>query len=242
MKDPVMRWNGHMNSIARGRGCPALAEAIKKYGRDKFKFDILIICFDEDCFDYEVEYIKRYNSLAPNGYNILKGGICGGGFKGHRHRQETITKIKTKLQEIYNDKSIRAQSSQKLKHALKGLNISERMRASEKWNKAIQEGRVGNTIKFHLDETKKKISNSLKKYHQNHGSVDVHQKRLIMTKAVGKSVHQKSKEGYILATFPSISEASRQSGIGLSNIKECVRGKTTKAGGFIWEYTDSKSM
>lgn len=76
-KTPEDRWKGH-RCLSKS-SCPAIYNAIKKYGIDKFKFEVLIICFDEDRFIYEKEYIQKYNSLVPNGYNILEGGneTCG---------------------------------------------------------------------------------------------------------------------------------------------------------------------
>jgi group I intron endonuclease len=71
-KTPEHRWKGH-RCLSKS-SCPAIYNAIKKYGIDKFKFEVLIICFDEDRFIYEKEYIQKYNSLVPNGYNILEGG------------------------------------------------------------------------------------------------------------------------------------------------------------------------
>ena len=79
--NPESRWKEHKNTIKNGTGCPALKDAVKKYGIENFKFDILLICFDEDRYKYEIEYIKKYNSQVPNGYNILGGGP-GGGFEG----------------------------------------------------------------------------------------------------------------------------------------------------------------
>ena len=73
--NPELRWNEHIKSINKNKGCPALKDAIKKYGLNRFKFEVIIICFDEDRYKYEKEYIKKYNSQIPNGYNILPGGI-----------------------------------------------------------------------------------------------------------------------------------------------------------------------
>ena len=86
--DPEKRWIQHKNTIKRGIGCPALQSAVIKHGIDNFKFEVLLICFDEDRFKYEIEYIKKYNTMVPNGYNILEGGP-GGGFKGKKHSEET---------------------------------------------------------------------------------------------------------------------------------------------------------
>jgi group I intron endonuclease len=101
VEDPYERFKAHLSNARRGIGCPALTDAIISYGEDKFKFEVLIICFNTDIDYYEIEYIEKYNSMVPNGYNILKGGQCGGGFKGKKHRQEVIEKIKQKLKERY---------------------------------------------------------------------------------------------------------------------------------------------
>jgi hypothetical protein len=37
---------------------------VKKYGIENFTFEILIICFDEERYKFEMEYIKKYNSMA----------------------------------------------------------------------------------------------------------------------------------------------------------------------------------
>jgi len=72
---------------------------VYKYGIENFKFNILIFCFDEDRYKYEIEYIQKYNSLIPNGYNISKGGT-GGGFYGKKHSLESIQKITTSMKNI----------------------------------------------------------------------------------------------------------------------------------------------
>jgi group I intron endonuclease len=50
--------------------------AIQKYG--KHNFDVKVIKGDlthqKEVNNLEIEYIKKYNSIAPNGYNIERGG------------------------------------------------------------------------------------------------------------------------------------------------------------------------
>lgn len=100
--NPELRWNEHKRKIEKGIGCPALQDAVRKYGIDNFRFDVLIICFDEDRYRFEIEYIKKYNSMAPNGYNLTKGGE-GGGFYGKKHSQETIENIRKISKQKYID-------------------------------------------------------------------------------------------------------------------------------------------
>jgi group I intron endonuclease len=138
LKDINFRWKKHLQVIKTGKGgCPALRDAIIKYGQDVFTINILIFCFDEDRYIYEKEYIKKYNTIVPNGYNILPGGE-GGGFIGKKHTQESIEKIKNKLKLIYSSDEVRKLSSERSKIAMSNINIKERMNKSEKWNEYLK--------------------------------------------------------------------------------------------------------
>lgn len=59
--------------------------------------------------------------------------------------------------------------------------------------------------------------------------------RKACVESVSKPVLQFTKDGQFVAEYPSISEASRQTAIHLSNIASCCRGKRKTAGGFIWK-------
>ena len=52
----------------------AIHQAIRKYGKEHFSWEILQECSEEELDTLEQEYIKKFNSLSPNGYNILEGG------------------------------------------------------------------------------------------------------------------------------------------------------------------------
>lgn len=52
----------------------ALHLAIRKYGKENFQWEILEECKVDNIDEREKFYIKEYNSLTPNGYNILSGG------------------------------------------------------------------------------------------------------------------------------------------------------------------------
>lgn len=54
--------------------------------------------------------------------------------------------------------------------------------------------------------------------------------------ALSKIVLQFTKDGQFIAEYPSIAEASRQTGISQSHICSCCGGKQKTAGGFIWKY------
>ena len=52
----------------------ALHAAIRKYGKEHFYYEVLEECDASQLDEREKEYIKQYNSISPNGYNILSGG------------------------------------------------------------------------------------------------------------------------------------------------------------------------
>lgn len=67
------RWRNHVKSFKKHSNSRYLQNAWDKYGKDNFKFEILIICSPEDCLKYEqylLDYLKPWNSNI--GYNIAK--------------------------------------------------------------------------------------------------------------------------------------------------------------------------
>lgn len=77
IQDVNMRWNQHkLNAKSDNRGCTILNNTINKHG-DKMTYSILILCCREELDFYEQEFIRIYDTIAPNGYNITSGGTNG---------------------------------------------------------------------------------------------------------------------------------------------------------------------
>lgn len=249
--DPDQRWKRHIASLKQKGGCPALKDAIRKYGVDKFKFEIIIICFDEDRLQMEREYIKRFNCMVPNGYNILEGGQSGGGFKGKKHSQETKNKIKECLKEYYaKNPHLAISIANHNKEYMKNIDSSKITLTSHKYQLALAEGRVGAKkvpkeaiITPKADHRtvpkekiiKQKISNSLKIYNNNAINIDKH--RDIMAKSVGKAVNRCDKDGVIHETYPSIKEASRKISVTHNALQRVLKGDAhLTCCGWYWRY------
>lgn len=49
----------------------AIAKAIQKYGKEQFSFQIVEECSKEELNEKEEYYISYYNTVIPNGYNIM---------------------------------------------------------------------------------------------------------------------------------------------------------------------------
>lgn len=87
--DIDIRWYTHQKR--KNSNCRYLKRAFDKHGIDNFKFEIICICFDDDMNDLEIEYIRKFKTLAPHGYNLREGGNNG------KHHEETKEKIRQSI-------------------------------------------------------------------------------------------------------------------------------------------------
>lgn len=51
-----------------------------------------------------------------------------------------------------------------------------------------------------------------------------------------KSILQFTKDGEFVAEYPSLSEASRQTGFNKGNILNCCKGRYSHSAGYVWRY------
>lgn len=72
---------------------PAIYNAIKKYGKDKFERKVVLYCEEIELEYYEIKCIKIFHSHKSEwGYNISWGGIAP--MRGRKHSLETIEEMK----------------------------------------------------------------------------------------------------------------------------------------------------
>lgn len=84
------RFRGHVREAKSGKR--ALCAAIRKYGPETFTVQTLTIVNDwEYLCDLEVKAIQLFNTCAPSGYNLTKGGD---GTLGRKDTEETRRKRK----------------------------------------------------------------------------------------------------------------------------------------------------
>ena len=92
--NPKKRWENHKCNNDKTM---AIAKAINKYGKENFKFEVLLSGIPIEKIDeYEIEYIKRYESHVSTGkgYNISKGGrynISNSIHKGEENGRALLT-------------------------------------------------------------------------------------------------------------------------------------------------------
>jgi group I intron endonuclease len=214
-KDVEKRWRQHRKCDGNTIGRYLLA-AYNKYGIENFTFRIICICFDKDCNKFEEEYINKFNTLVPNGYNLRAGGMNS---KQHPESiQKIIDKLKgRRLTPITNE--IRNKISESLKleknpNYGKKLNDEKRKILSDKKKEY-----------WHINKDKKVHINSLTNLHTN---------SILNMKKVG----QYDMDNNLIKLFESITEASIITNTCHSTIsKICNKtGKNKTAGGFIWKF------
>ncbi len=81
------RWVEHKS----GHGSKLIYQAIKKYGLDALKFDIFCEGCEENIKKLEVAMIEKYNTLAPGGYNLTKGGEGSLGWKPSKETRKKMS-------------------------------------------------------------------------------------------------------------------------------------------------------
>jgi group I intron endonuclease len=88
------RWKSHFK---QNSNCRYLKYALAKYGKENFKFEVILECDDIDLNNRELYYMKYYNTIVPNGYNLREAGNHG------RHNEETKRKISQTVKERYSN-------------------------------------------------------------------------------------------------------------------------------------------
>jgi len=200
------RWRQH-KSCKKDTVGNYLYNAYMKYGLQNFEYKLICICFDEDCNKLEKEYIKKLNTLYPNGYNLQVGG------GNHNLSEEIKNKIKEKNKgKVNHNKGKKLSEEQKIKLRQSAL----------KWHQ-------NNNIII-TNETKQKISESLKKYYTENSNKNV---RCV-------KVQKYDLKGNYIKTYNSINEAAKDVGItqmminrASSNEEKYSSYKTAK--GYIWK-------
>lgn len=134
-KDPEKRWQRHLY-FARAHKNRKLYDSMNHYGYETFQFEVIEACDDEEIDDRERYYIAQYNATDANyGYNTTAGGDGGDTFSNNPNKES----LRRKFSEVH-----------------KGFRHSEYSKSIMR-EKALKREPCS-------DETKRKISDSLKKY------------------------------------------------------------------------------
>lgn len=133
------RISDHFRKLPKGTDeCTYLQKSYLKYGAEKFEYFILEYCLSSDLNKKEEYYISKYNTKAPNGYNLTNGGDGTVGYK-------------------WSDEQIAKKSGEN--HPLFGIGHSEEAKKKMKENHAdFSKENHPFWGKKHSEEAKKKMS------------------------------------------------------------------------------------
>jgi group I intron endonuclease len=210
------RWNEHValandKRILKKKYC--FQNAIKKYGTECWKHEILVAEINsvEEAAQLEKELIAKFNTVLPLGYNQILGGrgILLTIDGKIKHRQATI-------------------------EALKRPDVRERyligIRQSHSTSKFIKNNKLAQKLAQNKEDVKLKKRISMLKRVNQPGYVGPR----------ARPVEQIDiSTGKVIATFVSITVASKLTGTNLSKISEVARGNRKFANGFAWRYVNN---
>lgn len=149
--NPDARWRKHKaetsNRVDVGKS--AIHDAMRRYGIENFQ--LTVIGWFEDYNEKEIYYIKEYNSLVPNGYNIQEGGNEPPHKYGEEHHNSVYSE---KLVNQIIDDLLSRQYTQKqieLKYGVNQQLITSINRGVTHRREGIQYPII-KTSKYHCDE------------------------------------------------------------------------------------------
>ena len=184
-----------------------LNRAIKKYGREYFKKEILEWCNNKiHLCEREIYWIKQLNATNKEiGYNLSLGG--DGGNVGI----EAYIKIGNKLRGKKKPKEFGEKISKALKGKSKSKEHNEKVRQSLMGRKRPQEV---------VDKMSKSIKEKYDSGWKSPVQIEVYQ--------------YNKKTGDYIQSFKSATEAGRVLNIDRKAITDNCSGKSKSSGGFIW--------
>ena len=157
-----------------------LCRAIKKYGKENFKKEIICECSSQkELNEKEEHYIKTLNSKVPNGYNLTNGGEGSTGFKYSKQSRNKMRESRLKwLEDPENKKKMFEEKNGRL---LPG-NIP--------WNK----GKKGVQLVWNKGLTKE-IDSRILKYAKE--KVGTHASEIALKNMKEAQQNRRSKEKYL---------------------------------------------
>jgi group I intron endonuclease len=162
------RKSSHLSSSKKG-STYYLHRAIRKYGSENFKWEVIYnATSEEELNEKETYFIKEYNTNSQDGYNLTEGGR---GIRGWKHSELTKEKIKQcaikNNSAQYLKKFVQSKEGRK-KISLMQLGKTYEMKfGKEKADEIIKEKQKSYIEKYGKQKTdiiRKKISNSNKSH------------------------------------------------------------------------------
>lgn len=166
----------------------------------------------EELNEQEIYYIRYYNSMIPNGYNMIQGGTNGSGLAKSKEVEQYDLEGNY-LASFYSAAEAERQTGVSIGNICSCCRGKRNTAGNFQWkykdNKYKTE--IKDLIKIRKEKQKKEDEKVRKR------------KRIVL---------QLDKNDNIINKFKTCTEASRMTGIHLGNINSCVNGTRSSAGGY----------
>lgn len=246
------RWKQHLAASMKLENPLPLYRAMRKYGSDKFSYEVLeeipLSKGPQYLDEREKYWIKEKRSLiGQNGYNLTEGGQGIVGYYCSSSRNEKLSlALDRKNYGAYDPKSGKLVKVYDKGKDLKSINVwPGHAQKCSNWHtggKTVSSGgkvyakTAGGFMWLLLDngETFPEYITPLgSKSKGNYGKKKI-QKQLTDVSS-GYEISQYSLSGYLIDTFEdNVRETGRQTGVSYGSIKNALSGKSRIGGGFQW--------
>ena len=222
-KNPEKRWRKGIGYLHNSY----FLNAIKKYGWDNIKHEVLFENLNEEsALAIEEDLIYYYKQLGIS-YNITNRGAKTS-WAGQHHTDETKQKMSSIAKELGRVPS---------RYAIeKSANLRRGKHLSEETKLKISEANKGKVLS---EETKMKIS--LSKQGDKHpmwGKTHSEEAKKKISIGHSKVILQYDLDGSFIREWPSISNAAKELNIDNSAITKVCKGTLQKTKGFVFRYKE----
>lgn len=235
IQDPKERYRKHIYH-ATHKESPIynypLYNSIRKRGIENYKFEVI---FEKDCTEKEIreiehDYIIKYNTLIPNGYNQTD------------NTQNAINpEITLKVKEALRNHALNVVEIDLNNNILNEwrsiVDCSEEIGLDERKIASVCRGErhtTGNRIFRWLDKDNHLIIPEYKGYFTYKGEEGTTQIQSNSRKVAKINIETKE----IIEIYPTIALAARENHCNPSGISQVCREKRKTCGGFSWKYID----
>jgi|688.fasta_scaffold911496_1 group I intron endonuclease len=132
------RFKIHIKNSKSKNDCRALGDAINKYNQENFVCELICECEPSEMNILEDRYIKEYDTLVPNGYNLMSGGG-----NGRLHSNET----KEKMSETRTGKHHSQETKEKMSESAKGRKLTTETKMIQSAQRKFRDMKEPNKIR-----------------------------------------------------------------------------------------------
>lgn len=150
-KDLRYRFKRHLDVVNKNKKqhCFHIHNAMKKYGVENFRFDVIVYVEGKEMLDLlETRIIEAYNTLAPGGYNLDTGGTNNRKYSSYKRKKMSNrvpwNKGKKMLITLTDEERQRRSDRMKEHNKVNPLrteeqkqNQSQKMKGKVAWNKGV---------------------------------------------------------------------------------------------------------